>query len=224
MTPPGLKQNLVYPSYSGGVDWGGVAVDPEKHLMVVNWLQIANTTQLVPRAVADAMNTTVPKDGKLQDLDKPMPQAGTPYAAYARPFWSPIHVPCTEPPFGSIALVDLDKREIVWQKPLGNTADSGPFGMKSHIPLPMGVPNIGGAAITKSGLIFISATQEQAIRAFDIRDGRKLWSARLPAGGQATPMTFISPKTGKQYVVIAAGGNFGMMTKLADYVIGYALP
>jgi quinoprotein glucose dehydrogenase len=224
MTPPSTKQNLVYPSYSGGVNWSSVAVDTERRLMVVNWLQIANITRLVPRAVADAMNTTVPKDGKLQDLDKPMPQAGTPFAVYAHPFWSPIQVPCTEPPFGSIALVDLDKREIVWQKPLGNTAESGPFGTKLGIPLPMGVPNIGGSTITKSGLIFISATQEQTIRAFDVRDGRKLWSARLPAGGQATPMTFVSPKTGKQYVVIASGGNYGMMTKLADYVVAYRLP
>jgi quinoprotein glucose dehydrogenase len=224
LTPPGLKPNLVYPSYSGGVDWAGVSVDPVRHLMVVNWLQIANYTQLIPRAVADAMGTGVPKEGKLQDLDKPMPQKGTPYAVYAKPFWSPLQVPCTEPPYGSIAVVNLDTREIVWQKPLGNSQDSGPFGLRHFLPLPMGTPNQGGSVVTKSGLIFIAAAQEQAIRALDLRDGRKLWSARLPAGGQATPMTFISPKTGKQYVVIAAGGNFGLVTKLADYVIAYALP
>jgi membrane-bound PQQ-dependent dehydrogenase (glucose/quinate/shikimate family) len=223
-TPPGPHPTMTFPSYQGGSDWGSVAVDPERRLMVVNWSRIANYTQLIPRAVADAMGVHVNKDGALHSLGLPEPQEGTPFALTTKAFLSPLMVPCTEPPFGKITVVNLDKRQTVWERPLGTTRDNGPFGLASHIPLPMGVPNTGGAVTTKSGLIFIAAAQENAIRAFDIRDGRKLWEARLPAGGQATPMTFVSPKTGKQYVVIAAGGNYAIGTKMGDYIVAYALP
>ena len=192
--------------------------------MVVNWNRTANITRLIPRAEADAMGVKVLPNGELQGIGQPVPQAGTPFAAATAPFWSPLKIPCTEPPFGKIAVVDLDQRKVIWQRPLGTSRDSGPLGQPTYLPLPMGVPNMGGSVTTKSGLVFISATQEHTIRAFDIHDGRKLWSARLPAGGQATPMTFISPRTGRQYVVIAAGGHYAMMSKMGDDVVAYALP
>ena len=222
-TPPGVKPSITYTSYQGGVDWGSVSVDPERRLMVVNWNRMANYTRLVPRPQADAMGVKVSPDGQMQRF-LPVPQAGTPFAMKTDPFWSPLLIPCTQPPFGKITVVDLDTRKKRWEKPLGTSRDSGPLGYPSHVPLPMGVPSTGGSITTRSGLIFIGASQEQALRAFDIRDGRKLWSARLPAGGQATPMTFVSPRTGKQYVVIAAGGNYPILTRMGDYVVAYALP
>jgi quinoprotein glucose dehydrogenase len=224
LTPPGVRPIVTYPSYQGGVNWGGVSVDPDRRLMVVNWGRLASYTRLIPRAEADALGVRVPPDGKLQGIGQPVPQAGTPFAVATAPFWSPLIVPCTEPPFGEIAVVDLDSRRVLWERPLGTSRDSGPLGLASHLPLAMGVPNIGGSITTRSGLVFVAASQESAIRAFDIRDGRTLWRARLPAGGQATPMTFVSPRTGRQYVVIAAGGNRAIRSQMGDYLVAYALP
>jgi len=222
-TPPGIRPTITYPSYQGGMNWGGVSVDPERRLMVVNWNRLASYTRLIPRSEADAMGVKL-DPGNEYELGQPDVQKGTPFAVATAPFWSPLIVPCTEPPFGKIAVVDLDRRKIVWQQPLGTSRDIGPLTIPFHLPLPMGVPSIGGSVITKTGLVFIGATQERMIRAFDIRNGRMLWSSRLPAGGQATPMTFVSPHSGRQYVVIAAGGQKAVASKMGDYVIAFALP
>jgi quinoprotein glucose dehydrogenase len=223
LTPPGVRPIVTYPSYQGGMNWGGVSVDPDRRLMVVNWGRLASYTRLIPRAEADARGIAVPKDGRLQGLGKPVPQAGTPFAVETAPFWSPLMVPCTEPPFGKIAVVDLVTRKVVWERPLGSSRDSGPNGKAWGLALPMGVPNVGGSITTRSGLVFIAATQEAEFRAFDIRSGKKLWAARLPAGGQATPMSFVSPTSGRQMIVLAAGGSFAMKSRMGDWLVAYAL-
>jgi quinoprotein glucose dehydrogenase len=82
---------------------------------------------------------------------------------------------------------------------------------------------MGGPVITASGLVFIGATTDNFLRAFDIRSGKVLWKGRLPGGGQATPMTFRLTKNGKQYVVIAAGGHKYLGTKVNDTLVAYAL-
>jgi quinoprotein glucose dehydrogenase len=221
MTPPGIRSTITYPGYLGGTDWGGVSVDPERHLLVVNWNRVANYTRLVPRP--EAPNLTASETGGIH-VGEPVPQLGTPFALFTGAFLSPLGIPCTEPPFGKIGVVDLVSHKIVWQRPLGTSSDSGPFDSRSHIPLEMGVPNMGGSMTTRAGLIFIGATQERAIRAFDIASGKQLWWARLPVGGHASPMTYISPTTGRQYVVIAAGGSAPLHSGAGDYVVGFALP
>jgi len=221
MTPPGLRPTITYPSYLGGIDWGGVSVDPERHLLVVNWNRVANYTRLVPRS--EAPNVKPSESGGIH-VGEPVPQIGTPFALFTAAFLSPLGIPCTEPPFGKIGVVDLESRKMVWERPLGTSRDSGPFDMSSHIPLEMGVPNTGGSMTTRAGLIFIGATQERAIRAFDIHSGKMLWWAPLPAGGHASPMTYISSKSGRQFVVIAAGGNAPLHSGVGDYVIAFALP
>jgi glucose dehydrogenase len=107
---------------------------------------------------------------------------------------------------------------------LGNATDTGPLGLASHLPLPIGTMTIGGSLTTRSGLIFIAATLEQAFRAFDIRDGRKLWSVRLPQSAYATPMSYLGPRSGKQFVVIASGGNAISAVGPGEFVIAYTLP
>jgi quinoprotein glucose dehydrogenase len=221
MTPPGLKSTITYPSYLGGIDWGGVSVDPERHLLVVNWNRVANYTRLAPRS--EAPDVKASETGGIH-VGEPVPQIGTPFALFTGPFLSPLGMPCTEPPYGEIGVVDLNSRKMIWHRPLGTSKDSGPFDSQSHIPLEMGVPNMGGSMTTRAGLIFIGATQERAIRAFDSSTGKRLWWAPLPVGGHASPMTYVSPKTGRQFVVIAAGGSAPLHSGAGDFVVAFALP
>jgi quinoprotein glucose dehydrogenase len=224
LTPPGLKPTINYPGSQGGTDWGGVAVDPERRILVVNSSRMPNYTRLIPRAEADAMGVK-PRGEKGGKPNRGVSAMGrTPYAVSTGPFLSPLNVPCIRPPYGRLSAVDLRTHKLLWSEPLGTAEDSGPWNIASHLPITMGVPNTGGAAVTRSGLIFISATQELALRAVDVRTGKILWKARLPAGGQATPMTYISPASGRQFVVIAAGGHAVMQTRKGDYIIAYALP
>jgi quinoprotein glucose dehydrogenase/quinate dehydrogenase (quinone) len=147
------------------------------------------------------------------------PQRGTPYAANPQPMISQFGIPCNTPPWGKITAIDLASRTIKWQHPLGSSRDQAPLG----IAIP-GAPNIAGSVATAGGLVFIGASIDDYLRAFDSRTGKELWRARLPAGGQAAPMTYVSGRTGKQYVLIAAGGHQLMNTRLGDSLIAYALP
>jgi quinoprotein glucose dehydrogenase len=223
-TPPGYpRPTITYPSYLGGVNWGGISVDPERKLAVVNWSRVANYTTMVSREDADRNGYKRTTSGEVH-AGQPVPQEGTPFALHTGAFLSPLGVPCTEPPFGKIGVVDLVTGKMIWEKPLGTAADSGPFGSRSGLPIPMGVPNTGGSLTTRSGLIFIAATQERSFRAFDARTGALVWRAPLPAGGHASPMSYISRKSGRQFVVIAAGGNLALSSGVGDYLVAYALP
>jgi quinoprotein glucose dehydrogenase len=135
-------------------------------------------------------------------------------------FMSDIDIPCTKPPWGELVAVDLASGEVVWRVPLGTIRDIAPL----PLPVKWGTPNLGGPIITGGGLVFIGAAMDNYLRAFDLETGEELWKGRLPAGGQATPMTYRVSADGKQYVVIAAGGHGGLETTPGDYVVAYALP
>lgn len=220
-TPPGLTPSITYPGYLGGTNWGGLAVDLRTGRLLVNMTHVPNYTQLIPRKVADAMGVEPVRPGGKGGFAV-MAQKGTPYAVTSKPFLSPLGIPCNEPPFGRIASIDIPSGKIVWARTLGTTRDAGPLGIPSLLPLPTGMPNTGGPIATAGGLTFIGATQDRAIRAFESGSGRLLWTARLPAGGQATPMTYVSK--GRQYVVISAGGNQLLGSKVGDAVVAFALP
>ena len=123
-----------------------------------------------------------------------------------------------------VSAVDLRSRRLLWSHPLGTARDSGPFGLPSFLPIPMGTPIAGSALVTRSGLIFIGGTQEKAFRAVDIATGRVLWQVRLPAGGQAGPITYTAPRSGRQIVLIPAGGNTAIESGTGDSIVAYALP
>jgi quinoprotein glucose dehydrogenase len=112
--------------------------------------------------------------------------------------------------------VDLATGARKWEVPLGWFAPDAPPETRAW-----GSPNLGGPIVTAGGLVFIAATLDQRIRAFDIETGAELWSARLPAGGKATPMTF-QGRSGTQYVVIAAGGDGGRFGK-GDKIVAFAI-
>lgn len=222
-TPPGTTPSINYPGYLGGTNWGGGTYDRRNSRLIFNLSHVPVRVKLVPRAEANSLGV-----GRAAPETQPsgsmFAQEGTPYAVQVAPFLSPLGIPCNSPPFGRIVAMDLQKRTLVWDKVLGTTRDSGPFGLASHISLPTGMPNTGGPISTASGLVFIAATQDAEIRAFDSESGTQLWQDRLPAGGQATPMTYISPRTGKQYLVISAGGNRLLGSKLGNFVVAYSLP
>jgi quinoprotein glucose dehydrogenase len=221
-TPPSTDWTIYYPGYLGGMNWGGASIDPERQLLVVNWSRLPNRMRLVPRADADRLGVK-PGDIHMKMSGMPSAQAGTPFAAQIGVFLSPIRVPCLSPPYGMLSVIDLKSHKILWSRRLGTGQDSGPLQIPSHVPIVMGVPGIGGSVVTRSGLVFIGASQEKALRAFDIRTGKLLWKDRLPAAGHATPMTYLSPKSGRQFVVIAAGGHGALGSEAGDYILGYAL-
>ncbi|WP_417622397.1 membrane-bound PQQ-dependent dehydrogenase, glucose/quinate/shikimate family [Parasphingorhabdus sp.] len=218
------RPSIMWPGTLGGNNWGSIAVDPDSRIAFVNSSHVINYNKLIPRKEADSMGLKPVAKPSFENVAGPVAQAGTPYAASVAPFLSPLVAPCTEPPYGLVSAVDLNSGKLLWQKPFGTARDSGPLLLSTGLPIPMGVPNIGGAVITGSGLAFIGATQEHMIRAYDIRTGEELWKGRLPAGGNATPMTYWSEKSGRQFVVIAAGGHGGILSGYSDKLIAYALP
>ena len=225
MTPIQLaRPTVTFPGYLGGHEWGGVSVDRRRGIVLVNSNRVANYNRLLTRAEADRLGVRPFGNGEAGFVGREVAQQGTPYAADIRPFLSPLGVPCTQPPFGMLSAIDMKTRKLLWSRPFGTGRDSGPVGIASGIPLEMGVPNIGGSLVTDAGLTFIGATQDAYLRAIDTTTGRELWRARLPAGGQATPMTYWSAASGRQFVVIAAGGHGGIMSKTGDYIVAYALP
>ncbi len=219
--PPTADRHWIqYPGYNGGSDWGGIAIDAERGIIVVNYNDMPNFNRLIPREEADARGW-IPVDepgGPVGD-----PQAGAPYAIEVNAGWRLFTgLLCKEPPYGGIRAVDLATGETLWDQPLGTARKNGPFGIPSMMPFPIGTPNNGGAVITASGLIFIAATTDDLIRAIDIETGEVLWEDTLPAGGQATPMTY--EHNGRQYIAFMAGGHHFMETPIGDYVLAWALP
>ena len=211
-TPPALVSTLQYPGNFGVVDWGSVSIDPVRQLMIVNSSYMPMINKLLPRRLAPPPDST----GAYGYYS---PQLGTPFAADPQPFLSPLGIPCNAPPWGRLTAIDLGKRQIRWQQPFGTTQDIAPLKIAIS-----GAFNIGGAVSTASGLTFIAAAIDAYLRAFDTQTGRELWRGRLPAGGQAGAMTYISPKTHRQYVVVAAGGHQLLRTGLGDYLQAFALP
>ncbi|HEY1891227.1 MAG TPA: pyrroloquinoline quinone-dependent dehydrogenase [Steroidobacteraceae bacterium] len=205
--PPSTRESIQFPGNAGGANWGGIAFDPQRQLAVVNTMNVPFLVALVPRQEVDAEMADPAYRG--WEFGQ---QRGTPYAMRRRTFMSSLSIPCVKPPWGTLTAVDMVHGTIKWQVPLGDT----PF-----IHLNLGMPGLGGPIVTRSGLAFIAATLDDDFRAIDIETGKVLWQARLPAGGQATPMTYSIG--GRQYVVIAAGGYKDSSTR-GDYVIAYSLP
>ncbi|NYS43135.1 membrane-bound PQQ-dependent dehydrogenase, glucose/quinate/shikimate family, partial [Pseudomonas syringae pv. actinidiae] len=138
-------------------------------------------------------------------------------------FLSAVGIPCQAPPFGTMSAIDLKTKKLMWQVPVGTVKDTGPMGIRMGLPIPIGMPTLGASLSTQSGLLFFAGTQDFCLRAFDSGNGNEIWKARLPVGSQSGPMTYVSPKTGKQYILLTAGGARQSPDR-GDYVIAYALP
>ena len=235
-TPQSLQGIIQSPGNFGAVDWGSVSIDTERNLMLVNSTGMPFVQVLYTREQADALGFSLwgTDSGKNADGDDnggmvsaaadvkgaAYPLKGTPYGITSNPFLSPLGFPCHQPPWGELTAVDLTTRSVLWKRSLGTTDGHAPFGLA----FPTGVFNLGGTAVTRGGLTFVSGTIDNYLRAFDSETGAELWRGKLPAGGQAGPMTFVSPDSGKQYVVIPAGGHVSMQTDIGDAVVAFALP
>jgi membrane-bound PQQ-dependent dehydrogenase (glucose/quinate/shikimate family) len=223
-TPPGVTPSLEKPGQMGGMQWGGVAVDRSRHIAIINTSSLAGYVRLVPRAEADKLGYKRFTVGNAVSAHIGLigPQEGTPYAVETPWFFSPLRVPCNQPPFGQLSAVDLKTGKLIWTQDFGTARQSGPLGWASKLPFVLGTPNIGGAVITRTGLFFIGATQDSYFRAYDTRTGKELWKDSLPTAGNSTPITYLTP-SGRQVVVIVAGGH-ASLAPAGDYVIAYALP
>lgn len=212
-TPPGLRGSILSPGYAGGVSWGSLAFDSERQLVIAAVNHLPMVATLIPRTEFDAQKTA---DWPHSEFAR---QQGTAYGLRREPLLSPFGMPCTAPPWGTLAAVDLKRNTIRWQVMLGSTRDKTPWFVPAAT---LGMPNMGGPIVTAGGLVFVAAATDNFLRAFDVETGHELWKGRLPAGGQATPMTY--EIHGQQYVVIAAGGHGGLDTTRGDYVVAFSLP
>lgn len=216
-TPPSEQGTLVFPGNLGMFEWGGISVDPNRQVAIANPMALPFVSKLMPRGPGNPMEP--PKDAKGSGSESGIqPQYGVPFGVTLNPFLSPFGLPCKQPAWGYISAVDLKTNEVVWKKRIGTVRDSSPL----PLPFKMGMPMLGGPISTAGNVLFIGATADNYLRAYNMSNGEKLWGARLPAGGQATPMTY--EVNGKQYVVISAGGHGSFGTKMGDYIVAYALP
>ena len=200
---------MVFPGNVGGVNWGSAAYDPSSHIMVANTNRLIAWVRMIPRDQFKEENKQQQDNRIYGEFGE---QKGAPYGLYRSFMFSPSKLPCNTPPWGTTEAVDLFTGKQVWDVPLGHPDSRQQTGSL----------NLGGPMITAGGLVFTSAAMDLYLRAFDIESGKELWKYQLPAGGQATPMTYTWK--GKQYIVIAAGGHGKLRTKQGDYVVAFALP
>ena len=206
-TPPTIQGSIMIPGNAGGSNWGGVAVDPERQVLLANVMDLPWVVTLFRRAEFE-------KARAQRRSGEYAAQEGTDWGMSRDMLTSNLGLPCTPPPWGTLHAVDLRTGDLLWSIPIGDLPLLGTWGL----------PNLGGPLVTKSGLVFLAATFDSAFRAFDIETGKVLWKTSLPAGGQAVPMTY--RVGGRQVVVIAAGGygRIPIPGNLGDSLVAYALP
>ncbi|MBV9539772.1 MAG: PQQ-binding-like beta-propeller repeat protein, partial [Alphaproteobacteria bacterium] len=212
-TPPSTQGTILYPFTGGGTNWGGLAFDAAHDIVYVNTSSLIHLVTLIRQKEFQGVREKF--------FEKEVsPNAGAPFGMMREALLGPLGLPCNPPPWGKLHAVDMHTGKILWSVPLGTTEDMAP--MTEYFLGTIGVPNLGGPMVTAGGLVFIGAAMDNYLRAFDAKTGAELWKGRLPAGGQATPMTYMWH--GKQYVVIAAGGHSKLGTKRGDQVVAFALP
>ncbi len=217
-TPPSLAGTLVMPGNVGGMNWGGMAYDPEHDLLILPANHIAAEVRLIPRADFDGLESS---RGRKIDGDWEFArQRGTPYGMMRRFLLSPKHVPCTPPPWGTLLAITASTGEKKWEVPLGYfpNMQGGP-----NLPSKWGSVSLGGPIATAGGLIFAAGTLDPSIHAFDVETGQQLWKGDLPTSARSTPMTYLGPDH-KQYVIVCAGGHgIPGAAPLGDYVVAFTL-
>ncbi|MFD1198011.1 membrane-bound PQQ-dependent dehydrogenase, glucose/quinate/shikimate family [Brucella gallinifaecis] len=218
-TLPGLDWTLSSPGVLGGQNWGSASYDPLNRRLFVNDIRLGDVKRMMTRPEYDkALETRTPS----ADGHGLAPMDGTPYAIENGNWYSPLGVPCQQPPLGTVTAIDLDTRSIAWQMPGGTAEQLGPLNIKLGLPLTLGMPTYAGTSVTAGGIVFFAGTQDFYLRAYDAATGEELVKVPLPVGASATPMVFISPENGKEYVVLSVGG--AAHSAAGDYLMAFTLP
>lgn len=212
-TPPSLEGTVMNPSYVGGSNWGGIAIDQERQIGVANVNQIPALVMLIPRD-----NTEPFLEQYDSDDWEIAEQAGTPYYMARRIFLSSLGLPCTQPPWNKLVVVDLANELILWERPLGTIRDLAPAMVPNY---EWGAPGLGGPLLTASGLIVIGAATEHILRIFDVNTSEEIWSYDLPTAAMATPMSY--EWEGEQYIAVAVGGHDNLEMPRGDYIYAFKL-
>ncbi|QDH15030.1 membrane-bound PQQ-dependent dehydrogenase, glucose/quinate/shikimate family [Oecophyllibacter saccharovorans] len=223
-TPASLRPSIEQPGNIGGLNWGSVSYDPVNHLAMMNDIRVPSLFFQVPRDKFTGVLLHGHFPNPFTDAGHgPAPQYGTPYGMITEFWLSVIGAPCVQPPYGTITAVNMDTHKIAWQVQGGTVEKMGPFGIPSHLPMTMGMPTYAGTMTTAGGLVFFSGNQDFYLRAYDGANGKLLWQYALPIGSSATPMSYVSPKTGRQYILVSVGGmNHNGPT--GDLMMAFALP
>jgi len=208
-TPPSLNGSLQFPGNIGGMAWGGVAFDKKTATLIVPYNRLAAVVRLIPRADLDRAAKERP-DWEIGS------QIGTPFAMQRTFLLSAKGAPCSPPPFGLLLAIDANTGKEKWKVPMGYIPWLG-----DHPD--WGSPALGGPIVTAGGLIFLGATFDPWLKAYDPATGKLVWRGALPTSARATPMTFMGAD-GKQYIVIAAGGHDVPGAKLSDTLVAFAIP
>ena len=218
------EPTLIYPGYYGGFNWGGHAFDPRTNMYIVNDMRMPQIGFLEPQATAaEKLAKLKAEDGGHKSGWATHVQEGTPYQSIRGAFNSFLGLPCHQPSWGNMTAIDMNTKTIAWQVPLGTVAGSKMGGVTVDVPMPIGMPSLAGPITTAGNLTFFAGNMDRYIRAFDNKTGEEVWKHRMPVGAQAAPMSYLSPESGRQFVVVSAGGA-RMTTEKGDYVIAYALP
>lgn len=212
-TPPSREGSVQFPGSAGGMNWGGIAIDPVRGLLITNQIHTALVSQILPRDAYEALD---PSDVVYPNEAYPM--EGTPYGVRRFALLSNFGAPCNLPPWGTLTAVDLRTGSVRWRSTLGTTRDQAPFPMW----LSLGAPNLGGAVVTAGGVVFIGATTDRFFRGFSLETGEEIFRRRIPFTASANPITYRLREDGRQFVVVAAGGHG--WSEPGDAVIAYALP
>ncbi|HFJ4335481.1 TPA: pyrroloquinoline quinone-dependent dehydrogenase [Enterobacter hormaechei] len=212
-TPPTTKGEgtLTYPDSAGGVQWGGVAFDPQKQIAIVNTSHIVQYVKLYSREDYDNADKDSGNESGFA------PQEGAPYGMRLLVASNWLGMPCWPPPFGEIVALDMHTGDVKWRRPVGASQQYGFF-----MPESWGSPTIGGPAVTAGGVIFIGASMDAKVRAYSVESGEELWSDQAEAPAVANPSVY--EYKGRQYVAFVAGGNTILKDQVGDQVVVYALP
>lgn len=212
-TPPTTKGEgtLTYPDSAGGVQWGGVAFDPQKQIAIVNTSHIVQYVKLYSREDYDNADKDSGNESGFA------PQEGAPYGMRLLVASNWLGMPCWQPPFGEIVAIDMHTGDVKWRRPVGASQQYGFF-----MPESWGSPTIGGPAVTAGGVIFIGASMDAKVRAYSVESGEELWSDQAEAPAVANPSVY--EYKGRQYVAFVAGGNTILKDQVGDQVVVYALP
>ena len=211
-TPPSVRGSLVAPGNIGGLHWGGMAWDPATRRIIAPVNRLPAIVRLIPRSDFDKERRANPN----QEITE---QRGSPFSMSRRFFLAPSGIPCVAPPWGELVAIDVGTGETAWRTTLGDLRTI--FGLTSSSPT--GSPNLGGPVTTTTGLVFVGATIDPYLRAFETKSGRQLWEARLPTSARATPLLFTT-ESGREMIAIAAGGHDSPLSKLGTTLVVFGLP